>query len=229
MKKQYSDVQLQNWISIYKYLFENSDNDWYKHLQSAYEDKKYYKSLLQNWNSIVNSFDKFVDNCKKYHNVDENGWILPDGRIVGVDAHRQLAPYFDDVKNMQRIKEFSKHYTDDEMLDECYIDDEPILLYDLLSSGFVKFSIAANTCTLGNNTTKDVLYVLYDLVDAVCNNESNIQNDIKKKFIFMLDIGQGIDQNGKIVTTPSFSKSYTSIDEFNNIFINDIKNHCKIH
>lgn len=95
-----------------------------------------------------------MSNCKKFRTEDtENGWILPDGRIVGVDFHRDLALCYDRIKNLPRIQQFMQHYSADDLQDPYFIDEEPILLFDFMSSGFIRFSVKERMCAVGNVIT----------------------------------------------------------------------------
>lgn len=207
----------------------SSTESWYEQLDPVSLDKTYMPAILHGWNNVAKDFSKFLANCIEYGTDDsENGWIFPDGCIVGVDFHRDLVIDYDVMKNLPRVKEFAKHYSVDDLQDPEFMDDEPILLFDLMNNSFIRFSIKNRTCAIGHYLTRAAFEQLYDLEDAVCNDIDSIEDDCNGDFEFMIDIGQGIDRNGRIVSVPSFSKTYHSIDEFRKTFINDVKNHVDI-
>ena len=79
----------------------------------------------------------------------------------------------------------------------------------------------------GKTITSKSLDLLYDFVDYVMQQQSQIKDDVNGHFRFDVTFGEGIGSNCDIVYSKN-TITYSSLDEFSKRFINDVKANVNI-
>ena len=113
-------------------LYKESDN-WYSKLPAIMSDKQYFNAILLKSDGVTSNFKGVLKNVENNGYEDTmNGWILPNGEVACIKEHRDLIPNISEIKDTPRIKEFRKHFSIRNLRNPTYMDDEPILLFDLI-------------------------------------------------------------------------------------------------
>ena len=171
---------------------------------------------------------EFNDKYGEWSDADA-GFITPYGTIIhcgGSNHHDAFITVLgDDVKAYaQQLAKICKSRSLDDIIDNS---DDSALIADALDHGLIRFDAEDNFVQFGKTITSKSLDLLYDFVDYVMQQQSQIKDDVDGHFRFDVTFGEGIGSNGDIVYSKN-TITYSSLDEFSKRFINDVKSNVNI-
>ena len=171
---------------------------------------------------------EFNDKYGEWSDADA-GFITPYGTIIhcgGSNHHDAFITVLgDDVKAYaQQLAKICKSRSLDDIIDNS---DDSALIADALDHGLIRFDAEDNFVQFGKTITSKSLDLLYDFVDYVMQQQSQIKDDVDGHFRFDVTFGEGIGSNGDIVYSKN-TITYSSLDEFSKRFINDVKANVNI-
>ena len=171
---------------------------------------------------------EFNDKYGEFNTADE-GFITPFGTIIhcgGENHHGALIFTFGaNAKSyIQQLADICKNRSLDDI---TYDSDDSVVIADALDHGFIRFDTDGNIMQFGNAITRKSLDVLYDFVDYVMQQKSQMQHDANGSFTFDVSFGEGLDSNGDIIYGDN-TITYSNLDEFSKRFINDVKANVNI-
>ena len=191
----------------------------------------------------IKTYPAYIENAilnVKYHPYEFNdkygewsdadaGFITPYGTIIhcgGSNHHDAFITVLgDDVKvYAQQLAEICKSRSLDDIIDNS---DDSALIADALDHGLIRFDAEDNFVQFGKTITSKSLDLLYDFVDYVMQQQSQIKDDVNGHFRFDVTFGEGIGSNCDIVYSKN-TITYSSLDEFSKRFINDVKANVNI-
>lgn len=195
-------------------------------INNKYQAIPYSKFEMDELFKVYGNPDFFANN---YDFEFNNGWILPDGRILlwnSYDGHH-VVPLTNLKDRINMLLQYGYSINDLEQ------ENESILVYDAITNSLIRFCIGgfdfgANYIEIGRSISKKQLYTLYDFIEYIEKNTQCIDDDNNGEFHLIVDIGMYIDEN-KNYHRPSTCFRYNSIDEVKKQFINDIKRTVKLN